>query len=286
MWVFKRLNRKQGDDLYRTLAAIAFICFTLGIAPLRAEPQSTAKERPRTCSADSSMDDGRASYAEPRSQTLAQSALNKIRPSVNGGVIIHGADRSDVLVHACVHSSAPSDQEARALAAQVTIAQGPGEIEGRGPKTDHDRSWSVSYEIWVPKHSNLDVASVNGGIAVESVDGDVQAENVNGGIRLSDLSGNVKGSTVNGGIKAELAGASWTGGGLRISTTNGGVRLEVPGNYSARVETSTVNGGFHCDFPISIEAGEMKHLSFQLGNGGPEIRTSTVNGGIHIVRKS
>jgi DUF4097 and DUF4098 domain-containing protein YvlB len=272
--------------MYKTFAAITFICLSLGIAPLRAEPQSTAKERPRTCTADNSTDDGRANYAEPRSQTLAQSALNKIRPSVNGGVIVHGTDRSDVLVHACVHSSAPSDQEARALAGQISVAQGPGEIEAHGPKTDHDRSWSVSYEIWVPKHSNLDVASVNGGIAVESVDGNVQTQNVNGGIRLTELSGNVKGSTVNGGIKAELAGNSWTGEGLQMSTTNGGVRLEVPDNYSARVETSTVNGGFHCDFPISIQTGEMKHLSFQLGSGGPEIRTSTVNGGIHIVRKS
>jgi hypothetical protein len=27
-----------------------------------------------------------------------------------------------------------------------------------------------------------------------------------------------------------------------------------------------------------------KHVSFQLGSGGPQIRTSTVNGGIHFSR--
>jgi DUF4097 and DUF4098 domain-containing protein YvlB len=76
----------------------------------------------------------------------------------------------------------------------------------------------------------------------------------------------------------------WDGSGLQISTVNGGIRFNVPSNYAANVEASTVNGGVHCDFPISLQGSIGKHVSFQLGGGGPEIRTSTVNGGIRFSR--
>jgi DUF4097 and DUF4098 domain-containing protein YvlB len=103
-------------------------------------------------------------------------------------------------------------------------------------------------------------------------------------MELLRLGGEVKSSTVNGGVKVELGGSTWEGNSLSVSTTNGGIRFNVPASYSANVETSTVNGGIHCDFPISVQGRLEKHVSFQLGSGGPQIRTSTVNGGIHFSR--
>jgi DUF4097 and DUF4098 domain-containing protein YvlB len=67
---------------------------------------------------------------------------------------------------------------------------------------------------------------------------------VNGGIHLNRVSGNVSGKTTNGGVHVQLAGDRWNGQGLDVKTTNGGVHLNVPANYSAHLEASTVNGGF------------------------------------------
>jgi DUF4097 and DUF4098 domain-containing protein YvlB len=265
---------------------IALFCagcalLTAMYSPVQAQP---AAQDTMTCEARGNHDGDRVQYAEPRQQTLAQSSLNKVNSSPNGRIVIHGADRSDVLVHACIHTAAPTDQEARSLASQVQITKGPGEIEPNGPKTERDRYWSVSYEVWVPRQSNLNATNVNGGIRIEDVDGNIEASNVNGGMHLARLAGQVKTHTVNGGVRIELAGSSWRGQGLNVSTTNGGIHFTVPANYSANVDVSTVNGGIHCDFPISVQGKLTKHVSFQIGGGGAEIHSATVNGGIHFSR--
>ena len=250
-------------------------------SPLQAQP---AEPPTMTCEVHDNHDSDRAQYAEPRQQTLPASSLEKIHASPNGGITIHGSDRADVLIHACVHATAPTDQDARSLASQVQIARGAGDIEATGPKSERNRYWSVSYEVWLPRQSNLDVRTVNGGVRISDVEGNIEAETVNGGMHLARLAGQVKTHTVNGGVHVELAGASWRGQGLDVSTTNGGVHFEVPGNYSANVDVSTVNGGIHCDFPISMQGKLTKHVAFQIGGGGAEIRSSTVNGGIHFSR--
>jgi DUF4097 and DUF4098 domain-containing protein YvlB len=228
--------------------------------------------------------DGRASYAEPREETLAQAPLNKVHSGPNGSITIHGSNRQDVLVQACVRASAPTEAEAKSLASSIRVTQGAGNIEADGPRQEHGRHWSVSYEVWLPAASNLEVATVNGGVRIEDVRGNIVANNVNGGMHLSRLGGDVKTTTVNGGVTIELNGTSWQGQGLHVSTTNGGVMVKIPESYSANFETSTVNGGINCDFPISIQGKINKHFSFQLGGGGAPIQTSTVNGGIHLAR--
>jgi hypothetical protein len=262
------------------LALLSFVC-----SPVWAQPGARMTEQEAmTCEAHGNRDDGRVQYAEPRQQTLAQSSLNTINSSPNGRIVIHGADRSDVLVHACIHTTAPTEQEAKSLASQVQIARGPGQIEPTGPKSDHDRYWSVSYEVWLPRQSNINARNVNGGIRIEDVEGNIDASNVNGGMQLARLAGQVKTRTVNGGIRIELAGSSWRGQGLDVATTNGGIRFAVPENYSANIDVSTVNGGIHCDFPISVQGKLTKHVQFQIGGGGAEIRSQTVNGGVHFSR--
>ena len=241
-------------------------------------------ENSHTCEANGGDRDGRRTVAVSKEQVVAQASIDKVQASPNGSVLIHGTERADVRVEACVSATAPTEDEARQLASQVRIVRGAGEIVPDGPRGDREHHWSVSYEIWLPTHSSLDVNTVNGGIHLEHVEGNIKASNVNGGLHLDSLAGEVRASTVNGGITVQLAGAKWEGTGLEVSTTNGGVRFDVPSGYAANVEASTVNGGVHCDFPVSVQGSISKHISFQLGGGGPEIRTSTVNGGIRFSR--
>jgi DUF4097 and DUF4098 domain-containing protein YvlB len=271
----------------RTAIFAAGIVFLGTLATnVQAAPNGRAadNEGSLTCDARNSDDSSRRSVAEPREQVVAQASVDKVNASPNGSVTIHGTERSDVRVKSCVYATAPTEEEAKQLASQVKAVKGAGEIEPDGPRTDHNHHWSVSYEIWLPTHSSITISTVNGSIRVEHVDGNIKTSSVNGGLHLDGLAGEVRASTVNGGIRVQLSGAKWQGTGLEVSTTNGGVHFEVPDGYAANVEASTVNGGMHCDFPISLQGAITKHLSFQLGGGGPEIRTSTVNGGIRFSR--
>ena len=62
---------------------------------------------------------------------------------------------------------------------------------------------------------------------------------------MKRLAGRVKGNTKNGGVHAELEGARWNGSEFDVETMNGGVHLDVPAEYSAQLEASTVNGRLH-----------------------------------------
>ena len=113
---------------------------------------------------------------------------------------------------------------------------------------------------------------------------------MNGGVSLRRVGGAVSGSTTNGGVHVELSGPSWEGEMLNVTTTNGGVNLVMPDNYSAHIETSTVNGNVNSEFPLNVpmtERGRLpKQISVDLGSGGPTIRATTTNGGVHVSRAS
>jgi Putative adhesin len=237
------------------------------------------------CSASHFHVNDLASYAEEKEQRLAAASTESVNPGTNGSIRIHGWNQSGVLVKACVQTAAPSESEARSIASQISLAQGPGQIEPNGPSMNDQLSWSVSYEIWVPAASNLHLEANNGSIHIESVQGQIRFHTQNGSVHLAEVGGDVDGSTTNGSLHIDLAGSAWNGSGLRAETTNGSVEMTLPENYSARVETSTVNGRIKIDFPITVSGEIGKEMSFQLGSGGPTVQAKTVNGSVRILRK-
>ena len=224
------------------------------------------------------------SHCEMSEQTMpAPRGAISISPGANGGVSVRGWDRADVLMRAKIETAAPSDSEARQMVSQIRLASGAGQIQATGPETDRDHYWSVSYEIFVPRNSDIDAKAHNGGIHIADLRGKIHFETVNGGVTLRGLAGDVQGRTANGGLNIDLAGDHWDGPGINVETTNGGVRLAIPENYSAHLETSTVNGGLNVDFPVTMQGRFSDHaLSFNLGSGGATIRVVTTNGGVKI----
>jgi hypothetical protein len=255
-----------------------------GASPAKARewPAADANE----CSADHFHVNDLVSYAELREQRLPNGSTNYINPGQNGSIRVHGWNNSDVLVRACIQAAAPNDSEARALAAQVTIARGAGMIEADGPPRVERQYWNVSYEIWTPNASNLDLKANNGSIRIEAVEGQIRFHTQNGSVHLSDVAGDVEGSTTNGSLTINLAGNTWKGNGLRAQTTNGSVRLNLPANFSAQVEASTVNGRVMVDFPVTVSGKISKNMSLQIGSGGPLIEAKTVNGSVRISRRA
>ncbi len=196
-----------------------------------------------------------------------------------------GEDRTDVLIKACVRSSGTSQSEADSAVKNTKIETGSAV---KAVNVDEDANYSVSYEISVPKRTNLKLTAHNGGIGVSSVQGTTEFETYNGGVSLNYVGGTVKGSTKNGGVSVKLSGNRFNGSGLDVETRNGGVSLLLPSNFSADVETGTVNGGLSSDFKeLQIEkTGDRrernKKISASINGGGPKIRVITTNGGVNI----
>jgi len=224
-------------------------------------------------------------FCETRNVTLAATQALNVDGRDNGGITVHGWDKNQVEIVAMIQAQAETQSEAEGIAKEILVTARDGAVRADGPDTHRRQSWSVSYEVWAPRKTELSLTAQNGGISVDGVDARMTLETVNGGLNLTDVDGDVHGTTVNGGVTAELHGDRWSGSGLDLRTSNGGVHLTIPSNYSARLETGTVNGGMNVDFPITIQGSVGRQFSTQLGAGGATIRAVTTNGGITIRRR-
>jgi DUF4097 and DUF4098 domain-containing protein YvlB len=225
-------------------------------------------------------------FCETRDVSLPAARALSVDGRENGGVTVHGWNRSDIRVLAMVQTQAETDAEASAMAKNIVIATNAGSIGATGPtQNNRHESWSVSYEIWAPIHTDLTLTAMNGGIAVDNVNSQMDLETMNGGLSLTDVDGNVRGTTTNGGVTVSLSGDGWHGTGLDLKTTNGGVHLTLPSNYSAMLETGTVNGGLNLGFPVTVQGTIGRSFRTQLGGGGATIRATTTNGGVSVLRR-
>jgi hypothetical protein len=227
----------------------------------------------------------RAHFCEVRNYTVSPSAGISVDGGPNGGVAFIGENRRDVKIVARIEASADDDATARDIARQVRIFTDGGRIRSEGPSTRGHSSWSVSYDVYVPTKANLEAHTENGGISATTIQGKMTFEAENGGIHLSEVGGNVRARTTNGGVTANLSGTTWQGQGLDLQTTNGGATVYVPRGYNAQLETGTTNGGMQVDFPITVRGSLNRHISTQLGSGGPLVRVITTNGGVRIAQR-
>jgi hypothetical protein len=272
--------------MYRFLGRsvlIAALVASTGIAGLAQKDK--VKEKSLNCREDSWNNDRLVNNCEIREQTLALSGGTiAVDGKPNGGVSVKGWDQNQVLVRARVQTAAPTAAEAEALGRQVRVETSGAKIFASGPENRRDYNWNVSYEVFVPRRADLSLETTNGGIAIADVNGRIDFNAMNGGVVLKRVGGMVRGSTMNGGLVVELAGERWDGDSLDVSTTNGGVILSVPENYSANLQTGTVNGSVSVDFPITVQGRINKQIAVNLGSGGPMVKAMTTNGGVHLKR--
>ncbi|GGH03976.1 DUF4097 family beta strand repeat-containing protein [Silvibacterium dinghuense] len=203
--------------------------------------------------------------------------------SMNGGIHIIGEDRQDVAVEARVEAWSDDAQDAAGILHAVQLEANDGRIRDQGPSMHGgNRGYAVSYTIHAPHQISAELKTMNGGIGLEHLNGELRFDTTNGGVDLSDLAGDVKGSTVNGGLDIALSGTQWHGQGLDAETTNGGISLNLPERYAAHLETGTVNGGIEVNFPVTVQGEIRHHLATDLNGGGPTIHAETTNGGVTI----
>ena len=228
----------------------------------------------------------------------------KVDASPNGSITVEGWKNKSIRIRARVQAKAESEEMAHEILSDIEIGTEKNTIKARGPELFHSKkSWTVSFRLMVPENSDLNLNSVNGGISIHSVHGEIDAETINGGVSIHDvhgdidaktlnggiilamISGDVKAGATNGGIIATLNGDRWQGEGLDLHTTNGAIKLSVPENYSAELKAGTVNGRMKIDFPVKVRGRIKKSINTTLGEGGATIEARTTNGSVNITKE-
>jgi hypothetical protein len=230
--------------------------------------------------------DARAYYCEIRVERLPRpTGALAIDGRPNGSIQIRGVEGDSIVLTERIETAANTDADARALAADVRVVTTGGTIHAEGPETHHRIHWVVSYRVTVPVHTDLTLDTENGSIRVADVTSHMRLTTENGAIALDGVGGDVHARGENGPLQIALSGSRWSGAGLDAETENGPVVLTVPKDYAAHLETGTVNGPMNFDLPITVQGHiDLRHLSTDIGSGGPPIRAVTTNGPVSVER--
>jgi hypothetical protein len=198
------------------------------------------------------------------------------------------------------------------------------QIEVRLPQMRMDwglHNHSVEVVLKVPKESDLDIKTGDGGVHVQPVsgrlsvstgDGGITAEGLqgeirlhtgDGGIRASGLSGrlhadtgdgrmSVQGrfealdlSTGDGGIDVELEPGSRAATPWSLTSGDGGITLRVPEDFGAELDAHTGDGRIVLETPVSV-SGKVSSSKVRgtLGAGGQPLKIHTGDGSIRVAR--
>jgi DUF4097 and DUF4098 domain-containing protein YvlB len=211
-----------------------------------------------------------------------------VDPGQNGAVAIFGWDRDSIAVTAKIEIEDHSGEAAADLAKQIRIDASGSAIRASGPGAlSRSRHWSVSFDVYVPRHTDLTLSTENGPLSIEDVIGAMDLSTENGPLVLRGVGGAVKARVMNGPLEVRLTGTTWEGSGLDAETVNGPVGLEIPEGYSARLETGAVNGPMTVGFPmtVTVQGPVTHHLETVLGKGGALVHVTTTNGPLVIRRR-
>jgi DUF4097 and DUF4098 domain-containing protein YvlB len=266
----------------RTLTVVSLLACAAG--PLAAQRARTGDDWLVSCLHRDWGDDARAHFCEIRTAGFkAPGGTITLDPGENGGVWVTGWDRDSVAVTAKIQTSGESDSDARDLAQQIRIETSGGTIRAEGPGYRRHASWSVSFDVQLPRRSDLEAETVNGPISVAEVSGRMNLRAHNGPLHLDAVGGDVHARTVNGPLVVTLEGDHWDGTGLDSETENGPVVLTLPQHYSAHLEAGTVNGPMSLNIPVTLQGRiDFHRISTDIGSGGPPVRAVTTNGPVTV----
>jgi len=270
--------------MHRRTSAIAIFLAAAWVVPA-AHAQHSEHGWLEHCREESG-DDDRPRYCEER--TLGAHATGgtiEVNGGENGGARVAGWDQDSIDVVARIQTTGYSEDEARSLARSIRITVANGSISADGPPSHRGASWSVSFDVLVPRASDVSITAVNGPVAIRSVRGRIELSAVNGPMDIDDAGGDVHGHTTNGPLAVRLSGKSWDGRGLDAETTNGPLTISIPESYSAHLETGTSNGPVSIEIPITVQGRILRHISTDLGSGGATVRAVTTNGPLVIERR-
>src|SRR5688500_17641527 len=140
--------------------AVGSLAAAIGLTAVSAFGQNRSKGEHKDRSASFctnqnwSGDNDRVTVSDLREVTIPATGSISVDSGQNGGISVKGENRNDVLVRACVQAWGRTDDAAKAMAAGVRIGTSGGTIKAENAADD--KNWSVSFQILVPRATNLD----------------------------------------------------------------------------------------------------------------------------------
>lgn len=222
--------------------------------------------------------------------------------NVNGQILAEASDGSSVELRAERTAKAPTDEAARELLGKIEMREEVGDqrvrVEVRAPRMSGPSGHEIKWVVRVPRGVAVDLRTINGGVKMVGLDGDVRARSTNGGVSGLGLAAtSVDAAVTNGGVEIELAKALASGS-VDLEAVNGGVTLMLPPDSKADITGRCVNGGVSVtdlDLEVTAQEGEgrsqnarvqtyRRRVDGKLNGGGARISLETVNGGVKILR--
>ena len=237
---------------------------------------------------------GKAQETWTRSYKLAPGSRLELI-NTNGKISAEPAEGDAVEVTGLRTAKASSDEAAKELLGKVEMREEVGassvRIEVRSPRFSGMSGHSVEWTIKVPKGVNVDLRTVNGGVRLNGLQGDIAAKTTNGGVTGKGIiSQNVQATAVNGGIEIEFGAPLGADGKIEFETVNGGVEIGLPSESKATISARCVNGGVRViDLDVKKDTNEgtsaresRRRLDGTLNGGGARVTLTTVNGGVSL----
>lgn len=234
---------------------------------------------------------GRASDTWTRSYDLAPGGRLEVI-NTNGEILAEAGPAGAVEIRAERTARATSDDAARDLLSRTEMREEAGRdrvrVETVSPRLRMG-GVTAKFVVRVPPGVHVDLRTVNGGVRLDNVGGEVRATTTNGGVRgrVSAVSV-LDARTTNGGVDLQVTGPIAPEGRVSLASVNGGVKLAVPGDTRADVHARCVNGRVAVsDLDLSTsDEGESRRRRLQgtLNGGGARIDLQTTNGGVALGR--
>lgn len=183
----------------------------------------------------------------------------------NGSVEILSWEKDSVQISGT--KSAATESDLKDLKIETVAEAGAVRIRTVRPSGRY-RNMGAKYFIRVPRQVELErIASSNGAIRVEDVEGTARLETSNGSIRLRKVSGRLDARTSNGSIEGDDVASD-----AILRTSNGAVRLT---QMRGSLDASTSNGGIQARI---AKVGAQKSFRFDTSNGSIDVAFEALEG--------
>lgn len=216
--------------------------------------------------------------------------------NVNGRITAEATDGTDVVVEGRRSAKARSDEAAKAALDKLEIREEVGastvRVESRPPRMSGFGGHEIEWTVRIPKGLIVDLRTVNGGVRLNGLTGELYAKSTNGGVKGTRLIvDKLEASVVNGGVDIELGAPLDGTDSIELSSVNGGISLALPSESKATIAARAVNGGVRVSDELNVSRDEESHeverrrrFNGTLNGGGARVNVTTTNGGVRISR--
>ena len=229
---------------------------------------------------------GRATDEWTRTYTLTPGGEVQIENS-NGAVDVQATGGSTVEVRAERTAKGLTDAMARELLPKISIVEdiAPGRISVRTGGIEGlliGAAIEVSYHVRAPETATLRVRAANAGVRVGGFRGRVVLATRNGTISGEALEGGVEARTTNGDTRIALS--SLSADLIELRSTNGQIQLTVPPTANANLLANLTNGRFEISgLKFATMGGQSRRcVRGRINEGGTPIELTTTNGNIQV----